>query len=224
MKHLKKILTAVALAAAASGASAIQFDVVAFSFNPGSGYSTGTNALTEVFGNLSNLGVDFSEDGTARSFDLAAGNTSSSYKFGDVKLQDGSTALAYICGGSRIPCARLNETDNLDVSATFSFTNPSGVGNQTVTALGTATVGFISDSAVDFSINWDDLDVHFGPGNSGMFTIQMDDISFTSNGQMVDQNYHIEMVTAPIPEPETYALMLAGLGLVGFMARRRKQA
>jgi len=28
---------------------------------------------------------------------------------------------------------------------------------------------------------------------------------------------------APIPEPETYALMLAGLGLVGFAARRRKQ-
>jgi hypothetical protein len=28
---------------------------------------------------------------------------------------------------------------------------------------------------------------------------------------------------APIPEPETYAMMLAGLGLLGFAARRRKQ-
>jgi len=28
--------------------------------------------------------------------------------------------------------------------------------------------------------------------------------------------------TAPVPEPETYAMMLAGLGLMGFIARRRK--
>lgn len=29
-------------------------------------------------------------------------------------------------------------------------------------------------------------------------------------------------VTAPIPEPETYAMMLAGLGALGFLARRRR--
>jgi hypothetical protein len=29
-------------------------------------------------------------------------------------------------------------------------------------------------------------------------------------------------LTAAVPEPETYAMLLAGLGLVGFMARRRK--
>lgn len=28
----------------------------------------------------------------------------------------------------------------------------------------------------------------------------------------------------PVPEPETYGMMLAGLGLVGFLARRRKAA
>ena len=28
----------------------------------------------------------------------------------------------------------------------------------------------------------------------------------------------------PVPEPETYALMVAGLGLLGFMLRRRRAA
>ncbi len=38
------------------------------------------------------------------------------------------------------------------------------------------------------------------------------DVSLTLNQQ-----------TAPVPEPETYAMMLAGLGLLGFVGRRRKQ-
>lgn len=31
-------------------------------------------------------------------------------------------------------------------------------------------------------------------------------------------------IPSPIPEPETYAMLLVGLGLIGFMARRRKAA
>jgi PEP-CTERM motif len=34
-------------------------------------------------------------------------------------------------------------------------------------------------------------------------------------------NYSVN-VTAPVPEPETYALLLAGLGAVAFVARRRR--
>ena len=36
------------------------------------------------------------------------------------------------------------------------------------------------------------------------------------------QNEKADVLRAPIPEPETYALMLAGLGAMGFVARRRK--
>ena len=35
-------------------------------------------------------------------------------------------------------------------------------------------------------------------------------------------NYSVSFSTAPIPEPETYAILLAGLGFLGFMERRRK--
>jgi hypothetical protein len=36
-----------------------------------------------------------------------------------------------------------------------------------------------------------------------------------------DLQFDVKTVTT-VPEPETYALMLAGLGALGFMARRRK--
>ena len=31
-------------------------------------------------------------------------------------------------------------------------------------------------------------------------------------------------VLSPVPEPETYAMLSAGLGLIGFITRRRKAA
>ena len=34
--------------------------------------------------------------------------------------------------------------------------------------------------------------------------------------------FQLDQVTTPVPEPETYALMLAGMGVVGLVARRRK--
>jgi PEP-CTERM motif len=46
--------------------------------------------------------------------------------------------------------------------------------------------------------------------------------SFTvSDGAVVIDDFRY--ATAPVPEPTEYALLLAGLGLVGFMVRRRKQ-
>lgn len=43
----------------------------------------------------------------------------------------------------------------------------------------------------------------------------------TLYGPVID-DVKVSFVSAPVPEPETYALMLAGLGLVGFAARRNQ--
>lgn len=45
--------------------------------------------------------------------------------------------------------------------------------------------------------------------------------SFTSIVGQPQNKLKLEFTAAPVPEPETYALMLAGLGLVGWLARRR---
>lgn len=60
---------------------------------------------------------------------------------------------------------------------------------------------------------------------SGMNTI---DFYVEGNGQtdgfsLMNASFTASPTTAPIPEPETYAMLLAGLGLLGFGARRRKQ-
>ena len=48
-------------------------------------------------------------------------------------------------------------------------------------------------------------------------------LTFT-NGGLLGTYPHLDNVSVTaVPEPETYALMLAGLGVVGMVARRRKQ-
>ena len=42
------------------------------------------------------------------------------------------------------------------------------------------------------------------------------------NGSWVLRGADIGQIASPVPEPETYAMLLAGLGLIGFTARRRK--
>jgi hypothetical protein len=60
-------------------------------------------------------------------------------------------------------------------------------------------LGFVSD------VPFTSVDIHFTTGPS-------------IDGALLDN-----LVYAPVPEPEAYAMLLAGLGLVGFIARRRKQ-
>ena len=54
------------------------------------------------------------------------------------------------------------------------------------------------------------------------FVIDVMPQSWDSWGEWQIDLQHIELVITPVPEPETYAMMLAGLGLVGAAARRRR--
>lgn len=44
------------------------------------------------------------------------------------------------------------------------------------------------------------------------------------NASPLKASYNGSVSVSPVPEPETYAMLLAGLGVMGAIARRRKQA
>jgi hypothetical protein len=45
---------------------------------------------------------------------------------------------------------------------------------------------------------------------------------YAISGELVEGG-QLYLVTAPVPEPETYAMMVTGLALLGTMAKRKKQ-
>jgi hypothetical protein len=62
-------------------------------------------------------------------------------------------------------------------------------------------------------------------GTSKCMTGWVDHAKVNLAGGTMQGTYPItQSITAAVPEPETYAMMMAGLGLVGFMARRRRTA
>jgi hypothetical protein len=95
-------------------------------------------------------------------------------------------------------------TEGLNISSFNLFTSTG-----TLIGTGTGTVGKVDR----FSVSNDVLGV-------GSYYLQVGGNVLSTNGAHFDGN----IALSPVPEPETYAMMLAGLGLVGFAARRRKAA
>jgi len=57
----------------------------------------------------------------------------------------------------------------------------------------------------------------YSPGNGGFTRFFLTQAVYNATGTAAN------FVSAPVPEPETCAMLIAGLGLLGFAARRRKK-
>ena len=69
------------------------------------------------------------------------------------------------------------------------------------------------------------LSTGVGSGWTGMFDGAVDNVSFRLNGQNEATTYNFEVAgQSVVPEPSSYAMMLAGLAGLGFVARRRRNA
>jgi len=99
---------------------------------------------------------------------------------------------------------------------------------------------FAAGAALDFQLYVLDTGItwHTGPGSGNVDGLAHANVIYNWNGAGRtfvgfedlygggDQDYNDHMFSftnvAAIPEPETYAMLLAGLGLLGFASRRRK--
>ena len=127
--------------------------------------------------------------------------------------------------------AELQITDLPSLLLSDDFVNDqvTPVGSAPFVTSGTATLQGTTDAAfVLRSTLWAGTD-----GNSFADFLSTAQLDFTvssgiatmtdATGQLAfDGEAFVFASAAPIPEPETYVLMLAGLGLVGFAARRRR--
>lgn len=122
------------------------------------------------------------------------------------------------------------DTYNFSVSSASLL---SGAANNLPLSLGFLNVLNITGLTVNV---WDNHHpsglTNFGSfaGNNNTYTFNLPaagdyhvDITGTATG-LAGGSYAVTLSAAPVPEPETYAMLLAGLGVMGAIARRRKAA
>jgi hypothetical protein len=124
-------------------------------------------------------------------------------------------------------------TDNQSFTDTFTF----DVSGQVLADLSAVTIALSPYQNIDFTsatLNGDALQLYSVAGGTmegffapalpytGPLTLVVNGNS--SAGMGYNASYAGTLNIVPVPEPETYALLLAGLGAIGFVARRRKQS
>jgi hypothetical protein len=109
----------------------------------------------------------------------------------------------------------------LDAASDALFFNKNAFGGGVLTKVGDLTLngfsfGVNNASGFDIAANGQ----AFVSWRENLYSIDLDSGALTALGS-IGINQNVIGLTAAVPEPETYALMLGGLAALGFVARRR---
>lgn len=154
-------------------------------------------------------------------------------------------AAALMVASSAFAVTNVNLTQNPNNSSQYTggFTvTHSGAFSDTFTFSPTLASSIVSASLISIGFtNVDNIDFTSVSLNGHALTISNGVFDTALTGSQLNLNGPLTLIVngtsglnasysgtinvmAAVPEPETYALMLGGLGLVGFAARRRKAA
>ena len=128
------------------------------------------------------------------------------------------------------PLGDFTDTFTFTPNATFGSTAQAFLANLSVTGNDASSINFTSANLNGISLNGFGGPTVFGYAQgevlaqtSLLFNGPMVlTVMGTSNGGSYGGTFNLNL--APVPEPETYGMLLAGLGILGFLARRRKQS
>lgn len=184
-----------------------------------------TTSLTAPLSAIGGQGIDLTAP--SRGFDPAWFNNATSYatdhdlsyvlKGGTLFLTEAAsrvtfTLVGFEAGFINAFTAGGQTLRNPNLGASFSFEN---------VAAGLLDFGFLSNG----------IGRPVGNGNASTSIVLADNnrsaLIFFNDSYFGDNDYDdmvVQLAVTAVPEPETISMLLAGLGLMGFMARRRQRA
>lgn len=246
MKNIYKLPLVAALTFC--GIAAARADITITPGSTGNVTVAGTASIYHVFGHAGNVGGDYGPDTPAIqiSFASGAGNVFTFSATGAVSCCSdspniapdggfagtsigGANGLSSISGNSNIPLVGVFTTDTdpfgsaAPAALSFDVLAPTSLTPllHQVFYIGDGKSG--RDNALGSTLTF------AAPSNATrLYVGVIDGYSFnTQTGYYNDNrgafNVNVSLTsTAPVPEPETYAMLLAGLGLTGLLIRRRR--